>query len=112
MSLMARAAAVVLALTTGAVPLVADWCAISCETTHAGASARAPSCHHTGGASTRIGDAQRACPNAHRPIVVESAVAATASPTTSVVPVQIVHRTETHATPLPPPFAVPSPLRI
>ena len=83
-----RAAALALAWAIGAVPLAADWCALSCETGHA--AAPAPSCHHTGAPAPRIGNHPVPCSHDHRPVVVVAATTGTPAPHV-VVPAAILH---------------------
>lgn len=67
----ATAAALALALVV--VPLVADWCALSCEATHAVASADVPACHHQGTSTPHVGDRPSPCSHDHHPVVVDTA---------------------------------------
>lgn len=60
-----------LALAVGGVPLVADWCAISCEAAH-GATEAAPACHHTSAPMAHVGDAPAPCGHDHHPVVVDA----------------------------------------
>lgn len=71
------ATAAVVALTLSLVPLVADWCAATCEAAH---QLSVPSCHHTTSTATRIGEMPAPCGHDHQPMVVD---AATATRTTS-----------------------------
>lgn len=69
------AAALALALAT--VPLVADWCAVSCESAHAvesGAAANSvPACHHQSAPAPRVGQVPAPCGHDHHPVVVDAA---------------------------------------
>ncbi len=79
MTRLARVAAVVVAIAVGSVPLVADWCALSCETAHTAAAEVAPACHHTGSATTRVGDVPAPCGHDHHPVLVDAATTAAAA---------------------------------
>jgi hypothetical protein len=70
--------AFVLTLAVGAVPLVADWCAASCEAAigGAGSSAAEPSCHHARRTAARIGHHPSSCGQSHNPIVVDATATA------------------------------------
>jgi hypothetical protein len=69
--------AAVLALAVGAVPLIADWCAATCEAAH---TAGMPSCHHTSSSLSHVGDVPAPCGHNHQPLVVD---ATTTTPTVS-----------------------------
>src|ERR1051326_2425240 len=62
--------ALMLAFAVGGVPMIADWCASSCEAArHSGA----PSRHHASASSARIGRAPRPWGRDHEPVVVDAA---------------------------------------
>src|SRR5581483_1515526 len=65
-------AAVALALAVATVPLVADWCAVACEATHAPA-APAAACHHAPPAAPTMGRVPAPCGQDHHPVVVDAA---------------------------------------
>jgi hypothetical protein len=73
-----RRAAIAIALTLafGAVPLVADWCAASCEAARSSATAAGPACHHAGSPAGRIGHLPVPCGQGHIPVVVDGAATA------------------------------------
>jgi hypothetical protein len=64
--------AALLTIALGAVPLVADWCAASCEAAHAVTAAGEPSCHHSAAGLPRVGDRSLPCGQDHHPIVVDA----------------------------------------
>jgi len=114
---LATAAALAVALVT--VPLVADWCALSCETAHGAASGGAPACHHQGTASPRIADRPTPCSHDHHPVVVDAetmtaiplrAICAIAAPAASIAdettPGAIVTSATRDADPHSPPFSL------
>ena len=65
--------AAVLALAVGGVPLAADWCAVSCDASHANRTAAAPACHHASAPTPRIGQRPAPCGHDHHPVVVDAA---------------------------------------
>ena len=65
--------AVALALALVTVPVLADWCAASCESALAAASNGAPACHHETAPAPRIGHVPAPCSHDHHPIVVDAA---------------------------------------
>src|SRR5207253_3064433 len=71
--------AIVLALAFAAVPLVADWCAISCEAAHSTTASDAPTCHHTSSTPPRIDHLPTPCGHDNHSAVVD------ATATTAVV---------------------------
>lgn len=74
-----RAIAMVLTLALSGVPLVADWCALSCEAAHASVETAAPTCHHAGSATPRIADVPAPCGHDHHPVVVDAATTGAAA---------------------------------
>jgi hypothetical protein len=72
-------AAILLAFALGSVPLVADWCAATCEAAHATAASAEPSCHHTASPSPRVGEMPTPCSHDHHPVVVDAATIAAAA---------------------------------
>jgi len=67
--------AIVLALAFGAVPIVAYWCAATCEAAR-GTTATAPACHHAGSPVARVGHDPAPCSHQHHPIVVDASATA------------------------------------
>ena len=76
--------AAVLALAVGSVPLVADWCAISCEAAH-GAAAAAPACHHTSASMPHLAEVPVPCGHDHHPVVVDASTIAGIAVRTGVI---------------------------
>lgn len=70
---LARVVAVVLTLAVSGVPLVADWCALSCEVAHQSTQAAAPTCHHAASSTARLGQIPAPCSHDHHPVVVDAA---------------------------------------
>ena len=67
--------AISLAMALGFVPLIADWCAASCEAAlHSGP----PSCHHVHSSGAHLAQLPAPCGHDHRPIVVDAATPAQA----------------------------------
>jgi hypothetical protein len=96
--------AALLAIALGAVPLVADWCAASCEAAQSVAAAGEPSCHHGVAPLTRIANRSEPCGRDHHPIVVEaSTVTAIGVRAAMTAPVPTITAS---------PAAVPAPARI
>ncbi len=80
------ATASLLAFVLTTVPLVADWCAISCEAAHSAATNTEPSCHHLNATMPRMADVPAPCGHDHHPVVVDaSTTTAIASSATVVV---------------------------
>jgi hypothetical protein len=98
------AVAISLALAFTAVPLIADWCAVACGTSAAGASAPAPACHHVASSIPRLGHHPPPCGQRHQPIVVDAAATAASS---LRAPVALVLTAE-HVALAPLPFATSS----
>jgi hypothetical protein len=67
--------AALLTVALGAVPLVADWCAASCEAAHS-ATTGEPSCHHSAVPQPRVGARPLPCGQDHHPIVVDASTVA------------------------------------
>src|SRR5262249_42552425 len=80
------ATAAVLALAVGALPIVAEQCAESCEA-HRAAATSAPSCHHAAPATARIGHLPIPCGHDHHPVAVSTATTALASNTSHSFPI-------------------------
>jgi hypothetical protein len=66
--------AILLVVACVALPLVLDQCATSCEA-HSSSSAAAPSCHHTGSLTERVGSMPAPCGHDHNGPVATAAVA-------------------------------------
>jgi hypothetical protein len=66
-------ATLTLAFAVSVVPLVADWCAASCEMAHPSTTASEPSCHRTASALPHFGQHRLPCGHEHHPIVVDAA---------------------------------------
>lgn len=88
------ATAALLTASLTAFPLVADWCAISCDAVHVTTAEAAPACHHANSSTPLIGGLPTACGHDHQPIVVAAAtapagasrlIAAPTSPVTNIV---------------------------
>jgi hypothetical protein len=77
-------AVTMLSVTLGGIPLVADWCATTCETAHADG---VPACHHARSSMSRIGRAPSPCGHDHRPIVVDAATTTSISSRATTLPV-------------------------
>jgi hypothetical protein len=73
------AIAMALAWAVAVVPLVADWCAVSCESAHASAAAGLPPCHHSSASIPRVGHVPTPCGHDHHPVVVDASITAIAS---------------------------------
>jgi hypothetical protein len=77
MSGLARAlVALAVALAFSAVPLFADWCAISCEAAHSSRNVAGPTCHHGGSSALRIGHLPQPCGHNHHPTVIDATTTA------------------------------------
>src|SRR3954471_24681233 len=128
MSRIARAAiAVALTLAFGAIPLVADWCAASCEASQSDATAAMAPCHHADSPGAHIGHRPTPCGQGHHPIVIDAAATGAPASPTSIAPADVMTDgalatsaaavTGDRATPVssrrpPLPLALSSPLRI
>jgi len=69
-----------LAFALAAVPLVADWCAVSCEAAHGATADAVPACHHTTAAAPRISEIPTPCGHDHHPVVVDAATTTVVAP--------------------------------
>lgn len=80
MGICRRAATLILVMAIGAVPLVAEWCATSCEHTRDASTTTEPTCHHADSPAVRIGQTPTPCGHDHTDVVV---LAAKDAPVTS-----------------------------
>jgi hypothetical protein len=119
--------AMLLTVALGAVPLVADWCAASCEAAHTATAAGEPSCHHSAALLAHIGERALPCGQDHHPIVVDAStvtaigVRAAMTPTvpavnaslpTLVAPVRLVRLSRAAVSPPPLDLTLAAVLRI
>jgi hypothetical protein len=70
------AAAAAVAVVLAVVPLVSDWCALSCDQARATMARGVPACHHATTARARVGRPAAPCGHEHHPVVVDAAAAA------------------------------------
>jgi hypothetical protein len=65
--------ATMLALSLMAVPVVSDWCGISCEAAHTRRSQTASVCHHVNSTTPLVASVPVPCGQNHQPVIVASA---------------------------------------